>query len=103
MSTWEGDSLPDAIGRELEAKGFTPFGLGVPYVATDVARLWFGEQIDRLASLTDRQADRIARVEEQALALDELATPEVTASADMRAAFALAARSIRAALDGDHA
>ena len=56
------------------------------------------DQVARLTALADRLASRIAAVEDQVAALDELAVPEVTPSEDMRAAFALAARGVRAAL-----
>lgn len=98
-ANWDGDTLADAIGRELERKGFAPFGIGVPYAAAEVARRWFhGDEIAQLTSLADRLAGRIAAVEDQAASLEQLAIPEVTPSEDMRAAFRLAARGLRAAL-----
>lgn len=42
---------------------------------------------------------KIAAVEAELFALDALSTPEVTPSEDMRAAFRLAARAVRAALE----
>ena len=55
-------------------------------------------QVERLIALVDRLAGRIAAVEDQTASLEQLAIPEVTPSEDMRAAFRLAARGLRAAL-----